>query len=83
MSAETFSTETLDSTERLAVTITREQYANGDIDHDELTHRIASIIGLNGEDERRRVLFTEDVVDVTYFGSPAPLVYATAWRWPD
>ena len=79
----TFSTATLDSTEYLAIMITREHYAQGRIDHDELDRRLASIIGLNGHEERKRVLFTEDVVDITVFGSPAPIVLASGWQWPD
>jgi hypothetical protein len=78
----TFTTVDLDSTEKLAVRITTEIYAAGRIDADEFERRISAIIGLHGQEERHRVLHTDDVVDITYFGSPAPLATATAWMWP-
>lgn len=81
--AGTFSTETLDSTEPLAVRVTCDLYASGRIDHGELERRLHVILGLDGPEERARVLHTDELVDVTYFGSTQSLVYATGWRWPD
>ena len=78
----TYSTDTLDSTEPLAIAITRAQYASGHIDHDEFERRIHAIIGLAGPEERARVLHTDDLVDITIFDDLSPRTLPTAWSWP-
>ena len=78
-----YSTSTLDGTEQLAIRICRDDYAHGDIDHNELERRIEAIIGLRGHEERIYVL-THDVerVDITEFGNPDRRMITTAWNWP-
>jgi hypothetical protein len=79
----TFSTHTLDSTEALAVAITRDQYAHDEITHDQLEQRLHAILGGDGPDERIRVLTTHtEQVDITHFGDVRTRLATTAWRWP-
>lgn len=78
----TYTTETLDSTEHLAIAITQAQYASGQIDHPELERRVEYIIGLRGATERARILHTYDTVDITSFGDLTSRLLPTAWSWP-
>jgi len=78
----TYSTVDLDSTEMLALRITRDLYAYGHLDIDEFGRRVDSIIGLNGPEERARVLETDEVIDVTGFGGMS-FALAGGWIWPE
>lgn len=77
-----YTTATIEGTEELALAITREQYARGAIDHGEFAARVSAIIGLNGSQERARVLHTDDIVDITGFGT-GHMVMASGWSWPE
>lgn len=73
----------LASAETVAISVTREEYARGYFDDEELERRLDAITGRAGAPERERVLSAAETVDVTSFGSPVIEMLAVSWEWPE
>lgn len=67
----------LRSAQSLAVAVTKDAYAAGDIEADELERRLEAILTA-----REGVFDTVEWVHVTMLGSYRPKYIASFWEWP-
>ena len=72
----------LESAQAVALSTTRDDYALGRIDLDEMEIRMDAIIGLLGTDEMLWSLQHTSFVDITRMGDLSQRRLASGWRWP-